>query len=108
MMNIPPENKPFESVLELYYPIVDNLSCIAVLESNNTTATTVGMSAVPIYWSSFIRDTTAAGYAIWRLLHKLVVVRYEAASISRMLRMFNEQFLQQMERMMVLAKRNKV
>ena len=60
---LPPDEEAFEPMLDVYYPIVNDLSPNAVLDggtSSNVT-TTVGMLAIPIYWRSFLRDILTEG-----------------------------------------------
>jgi hypothetical protein len=58
---LPSEDEPFEPMLDMYYPIIDDLSRSAVDKSKNMTANTVGMLAIPIYWRSFIRNILTTG-----------------------------------------------
>jgi Adenylate and Guanylate cyclase catalytic domain len=56
---LPPEENAFEPMLDVYYPIINDVSPNAVLEggSNNATSTrAVGMLVIPTYWRSFIRN----------------------------------------------------
>jgi Adenylate and Guanylate cyclase catalytic domain len=60
---LPREDIPFEPMLDVYYPIIDDLTPTAVIRnktSNNATVV-VGLLAVPIYWRSFIRNILSEG-----------------------------------------------
>ena len=58
---LPPDEEPFEPMFDVFYPIVNDLSLNAVVKSKNTTATTVGILSIPIYWRSLIRNILATG-----------------------------------------------
>lgn len=58
---LPPNDEPFEPMLDIYYPIVNDLSRNAVRQIGENISASVGMLAIPIYWRSFLRDILTEG-----------------------------------------------
>lgn len=61
---INPSENAFEPVVDVFYPIVDDISHVDVSKGNNFTTsnnTIVGIIAVSIYWREFIRDILPPG-----------------------------------------------
>ena len=61
---ISPDENAFEPVVDVYYPIINDISHVDVSKGNNYTGTskdTVGIIAVSIYWRDFIRDILPIG-----------------------------------------------
>jgi hypothetical protein len=60
---LPPEDIPFEPMLDVYYPIIDDLTATAVFRNKtaDNATTVIGLLAVPTYWRSFIRNILSEG-----------------------------------------------
>ena len=58
---LPPNDEPFEPMLDIYFPIVNDLSRNAVRQIGENISASVGMLAIPIYWRSFLRDILTEG-----------------------------------------------
>jgi hypothetical protein len=61
---INPSDNAFEPVVDVYYPIINDLSHIDISNGNNytlTNKTIVGIIAVSIYWRELIRDILPPG-----------------------------------------------
>jgi Adenylate and Guanylate cyclase catalytic domain len=61
---ISPSENAFEPVVDIYYPIIDDILHVDVAKGNNFTITSnaiVGIIAVSIYWREFIRDILPPG-----------------------------------------------
>ena len=58
---LPPNDEPLEPMLDIYYPIVNDLSRNAVRQIGENISASVGMLAIPIYWRSFLRDVLTEG-----------------------------------------------
>ena len=61
---ISPNEDAFEPVIDVFYPIVNDISDVDVSKRNTITATSeaiVGIIAVSIYWREFIRDILPPG-----------------------------------------------
>ena len=56
---ISPDENAFEPVVDVYYPIINDISHVDILKGNNYTTTSealVGIISFTIYWREFIRD----------------------------------------------------
>jgi Adenylate and Guanylate cyclase catalytic domain len=61
---LPPNEIAFEPVVDLFYPIVDDLTHVDISKGNNYTTNSsdiVGVIAVQIYWREFLRDILPPG-----------------------------------------------
>jgi Adenylate and Guanylate cyclase catalytic domain len=61
---LPPNEIAFEPVMDVLYPIIDDISRVDVSRSGNSTSSdksVVGLLAVIVYWREFIRDILPPG-----------------------------------------------
>jgi hypothetical protein len=61
---IAPDEEPYEPIMDIYYPIVNDISRVITVgrkDYNVKNNTLVGLLASPVYWRSLIRDALPPG-----------------------------------------------
>jgi hypothetical protein len=61
---LPPEENPFEPVMDIFYPIINDISRVDITRNeheNSANHTPVGVLAVSLYWREFIREILPKG-----------------------------------------------